>query len=347
VDRLKASIGQGPRAPAPTAKERERQLQARSSLLDFTRYTFPTYRADPAHQLLAEALDAVTRGELLRLMVFMGPQFGKSELCSVRLPAYWLGRRPDDPVILTSYAASLAESKSRQARAVGEGQEYAALFPGLATRRDSRAVDHWHLDGRRGGMPAAGVGGPVVGHGGLLGIIDDPFENWEQAQSPVMREKVWEWYRTTFRTRIREGGAIVLVQTRWHEDDLAGRLLAEQPGEWAVLRLPAVAEAQAERDQANERLGLPPGEPDPLGRAPGEPLCPSRFSKPALEQLRRDVGTLAWYGQYQGVPRAPEGNRFKRRGSPWWTRGRRRLPPASAIGIWPRPRGTAITPPGY
>jgi hypothetical protein len=149
-------------------------------LLGFTKHTFPTYKADPAHELIATALDAVIEGEISRLMVFAPPQHGKPELTSVRLPAYWLGGRPDDPIILSSYAASLAYSKSRQARAIVESQEFAALFPGVTTRRDSRAVDHWSLDGRRGGMLTAGVGGPITGHGGLLGIIDDPFENWEQ-----------------------------------------------------------------------------------------------------------------------------------------------------------------------
>jgi predicted phage terminase large subunit-like protein len=297
---------------APTPAERARRTDARESLLAFTRHTFPQYRADPAHALIADALDAVVSGDQQRLMIFAPPQHGKSELASVRLPAFWLGRRPDDPVILASYAASLAESKSRQARRAVESEEFAALFPGVTTRRDSRAVDHWELDGRRGGLLAVGVGGPVTGHGALLGIIDDPLENWEQAQSQTIRDKVWEWYRTTFRTRIWEGGAIIVVMTRWHEDDLCGRLQAEHRGDWSLLRLPALADTPAERDRAHERLGLPVGQADPLGREPGEPLCPSRFSRAALEQLRRDVGSLAWAGQYQGVPTAPEGNRFKR-----------------------------------
>jgi predicted phage terminase large subunit-like protein len=312
MGRLETALLTQTRHQAETPAERANRQAARSSLLGFTRHTFRQYRADPAHELLAEALDAVVRGEITRLIAMAPPQHGKSELTSVRAPAYWLGRRPDAPVILTSYAASLAESKSRQARQVVESTEFAELFPGIVTRRDSRAVDHWELDGRRGGMLAAGVGGPITGHGGLLGVIDDPFENWEQSQSQTIRDKVWEWYRTTFRTRIWEGGSIILIATRWHEDDLAGRLLREQRGEWKVLRMPALAETQAERDDANRRLGLPVGTADPLGRAPGEPLCPSRFSRAALEQLRRDVGSQAWASQYQGSPRAPEGNRFKR-----------------------------------
>src|SRR5262249_2639319 len=153
------------------------------------------------------------------------PQHGKSQLVSIHLPACWLGRRPDDPIIFSSYAASLAESKSRQARRIVESDEFARLFPGITTSRESRAVNNWEISGHRGGMLAVGVGGPVTGHGGMLGIIDDPLENWEQAQSETIREKLWEWWRTTFRPRIWEGGSIVLVMTRWHEDDLAGRLL--------------------------------------------------------------------------------------------------------------------------
>lgn len=267
---------------------------------------------ESAHRLIAETLDKVVTGEVNRLMIFAPPQHGKSELASVRLPAFWLGRRSEDPIILASYAASLAESKSRQVRSIVEGDDYANLFPGVTTRQDSRAVNRWELAGYRGGLLAVGVGGPITGHGTALGIIDDPLENWEQAQSQVIRDKVWDWYRTTFRTRIWEGGAIVLIMSRWHENDLAGHLLAEQASEWTVLRLPAIAESQEERDRHNQRMGLPVGEPDPLGRQPGEPLCPRRYSASELAKLRRDVGSLGWAAEYQASPMAPEGNRFKR-----------------------------------
>ncbi len=303
-------------SPSPerraAAGEILRRRAARTTLLEFTRFTFPGYRPEPAHGPIAAQLDAVVRGDVRRLMVFAPPQHGKSELASVRLPAYWLGRRPDDPVILASYAASLAESKSRQARQVVESPEYGQLFPGTGTRRDSRSVAHWGLAGRRGYLLAAGVGGPITGHGALLGVIDDPVENWQEAQSQTVRDTCWEWFRSTFRTRIWEAGAIILIMTRWHEDELAGRLLHDQPGQWAVLRLPALAETPAERDEGHRLLGLPAGGPDPLGRQSGEPLCPSRFSRDALAALRRDVGSLSWSGQYQGVPRALEGNTFKR-----------------------------------
>jgi predicted phage terminase large subunit-like protein len=267
---------------------------------------------DPAHRLIAKHLDSVIRGEIDRLMIFAPPQHGKSELVSIRLPAFWLAHRPEDPVILASYGASLAESHSSEARATVESEAYQALFPEMATRKDSRSKQLWRLQGRQGGLLAVGVGGPITGHGARLGIIDDPFENWRQAQSLTVRNHVWEWWRGTFRTRIWEGGAIILVMTRWHEDDLAGRLLSEQGDRWVVLRLPALAETQVERDTSNTLLGLPLGQPDPLGRAPGAALCPQRFSVEALLALKRDVGGLVWYAEYQGTPRAPEGNKFKR-----------------------------------
>ncbi len=303
------------------AQELYRRKQARKGLLAFTRYTYPEYTPDPAHELIASTLDRVLIGEITRLMIIAPPQIGKSELTSVRFPARWLGERPNDPIILSSYAASLAESKSRQVRSIIESNAYKRLYGGYAhrntppieTRRDSRAVNHFYLnDPYRGSMLAVGVGGPITGHGAMLGIIDDPLENWEQAQSRTYRTRAWDWYRTTFRTRIWEGGAIILIMTRWHQNDLAGMLLAEQAEDWVVLRLPAIAETQEERDANNVYLGLKTGESDPLGREAGQPLTPSRFSINALEELKRDVGTLAWTAEYQGVPRSAEGNRFKR-----------------------------------
>lgn len=294
------------------ASELLRRRRATERLIDFTTYTFPTYIAEPAHHLIADTLDRVVSGEIKRLMVFAPRQHGKSELASVRFPAYWVGRRPNDPVILSTYGASLAESKSRQARQIVEGDSFQTVFPDTTIRRDSRSVSHWELSSQRGGLLAAGVDGPVTGHGGMLGLIDDPVENWQDAMSKTVRDSCWEWYRTTFRPCIWEGGAIIIIMTRWHVDDLAGRLLKEQGDEWTVLRLPAVAETDAERVFNDRILGLKPSPCDPLGRQPGEPLCPQRFSVEALRQLKRDVGPTAWNGQYQGSPRQQEGNRLKR-----------------------------------
>lgn len=295
----------------------------RARLLDFTICTFPTYKPDPAHALIAATLDEVLAGNIKRLMIFAPPQHGKSELISVRFPALWLAHRSDDPIILTSYGASLACIKSREARNVVESTEYQHLFPRVRTDPTSRAGDYWKIQTmrpggnsqwrvRRGSVLAAGVGGPITGHGAALGIIDDPISNWREAQSPTVRESIWQWWRSTFRPRIRESGHIVLVMTRWHEDDLAGRLLEDQAERWTILRLPALAESQDVRDDRNQRLRLETGTPDPLLRSPGEPLCPQLFSREALLETQKDVGSRVWSAEYDGYPTAPEGNRFKR-----------------------------------
>jgi len=314
TSRWQPSPGMIPTAWRHKAQAAARQELARRSLTRFTQYTYPQYQVEPFHKLLAHTLEQVARGQINRLMVFAPPQHGKSELVSVRFPAWLLGHYPHQPIILTSYAASLAQAKSRECRNLVESTAYQELFPEIGTADDSRAVDFWRIAGQHGGVLAAGVGGPITGHGAFVGVIDDPFENWAQAQSHAYRERVWDWYRTTFRTRIWEGGAIILVMTRWHSDDLAGRLLLLGGQEWTVLRLPAVAETVEERAEANRRLGIAANADaaDPLGREAGEPLAPGRFSAAALRLLRQDVGALAWAAEYQGVPTVAEGHLIKR-----------------------------------
>ena len=295
-------------------KQVTREL-ARRSLLEFTTYTKPEYIADPAHVVIANALDAVVRGRIRRLMIFAPPQHGKTELASVRLPPFWLMQRPNEPVLLCSYGASLAESKSRQAREILESPEFAELSE-VRVDPSSRSVGLWELaPPHRGQLLAAGVGGAIMGHGGMLGIIDDPYSSWAEAYSETVRASVWDWYRGTFRPRMWEGGAIVIVNTRWHEDDLCARLLAEGSERWTVLRLPAVGETQDERDRRNATCGLPAGRPDAVGREVGEALCPTRFSEEALAELKRDVGPGPWEAEYMGTPAPPEGALIK---AHWW-----------------------------
>ena len=300
-------------SPQEAAAELLRRRRARTQFRHFIPYVLSYYRADRVHILLADLLERVLRGECRRLMIFAPPQHGKSLLVSTLLPAAWLSRFPNDPVILTSYGSALVEYHSRNSRAIVESPEYQALFPWLVTDQRSRARDHWNMAWpQRGKVLAVGVGGPITGHGAKLAVIDDPFENWEQAQSENERRRVWDWYRGTFRPRVLEGGAIVLIMTRWHEDDLAGRLLQGNSDSWEVLRLPALAETQQERDVCNLHMGLLSGQSDPLGREPGEAVAPRRFTAETLAEIKRDVGSQVWMAEYQGTPRALEGNRFKR-----------------------------------
>lgn len=298
-----------PSAPtlrASVLREASRQLDAAAGtttapaldLLSFTRRMYPRYETGRHHVLIADALERVAAGEVRRLMIFTPPRHGKSHLVSVHFPAWYLGRHPDRHVIATSYSAGLAYSFSRQARNLFAAPDwpYSARLA-----RDAKAVGEWRTtDG--GGYVSAGVGGPITGKGADILIIDDPVKNAEEAASTLTKEAQWEWYGSTAYTRLHPGGAIVLCMTRWAEDDLAGRLLAAQDegGErWEVLRLPALAEGD-------------PAAPDPLGRAPGEPLWPAWYDAAALDTIRRATGSRTWEALYQQRPVPAAGALFKR-----------------------------------
>lgn len=278
--------------------ELSRRKAARSGCLAFTQYTMPGYRVGPQHQLLCEKLDAVERGEIKRLMVFMPPRHGKSELTSKRFPAWFLGRNPGKQVITASYSADLAQDFGRHARNIVASSEFAALFPGVGVAGDSAARDKWHTT--KGGVyTAAGVAGSLTGKGAHVALIDDPIKGRQEAESDTVRNAAWDWYRSVLRTRLMPGGAIVLVLTRWHPDDLAGRLLEEMQngtGEsWDVLSLPAIA------DSAD----------DALGRQIGEPLWPGVFDLAELEAIKKAIGPRDWSSLYQQQPTPGEGTLFK------------------------------------
>lgn len=224
-----------------------------------------------------------------------------SELVSTRLPSFWLGHNPDLPVALVSYGASLAYRNSRYARAVMDSPFYPEIFPGMNMDKDNWRVEDWHLKDHKGYTMAVGVGGPITGHGFGLGLIDDPIENWAAAQSETLRESVWQWWLGTFRTRLWEGASVIFMMTRWHEDDLAGRILehegrVEEGGKWEVLSYPALCEDP---------------EIDPLGRSYHEPLAPSRYSREWLEDFRQTSVEQVWQAEYQQNPIPPSGDFFK------------------------------------
>jgi len=280
---------------------------ARRSLVRFTSYTLPGYEVNWHHRVVGSYLDRVLAGEIRRLMVFMPPQNGKSELVSRRFPAYALGKNPDLRIVATSYSASLACDMSRDVMRIMETDAYASLFPEtrLPTQADTetRTAMHFEIVGRRGYYRAAGVGGGITGKTANIGIIDDPVKNRDDAESEAYRKSVWGWYTSTFYSRLfGDTGAIIICLTRWHEDDLAGRLLKmmrEEPGadQWTVLNFPALAEAQRHPD-------------DP--REVGEPLWPSKY--PIAELQRRQIvsGEYDWSALYQQRPSPPGGAMFKR-----------------------------------
>ncbi len=257
----------------------------------------PGYRVGLHHRLLCNRLEAVERGECKRLIVSMPPRHGKSELTSKRFPAWYVGRHPNRQVIVSSYGATLAQSFGRDVRNIVGSPAFRALFPDVGIAGDSAARDRWHTS-KGGAFTAMGVGGGLTGLGGNLIICDDPIKDRRDADSEIIRDGVWDWYQSVLRTRLMPDGAIVVVLTRWHPSDPAGRLIEDMQtgsGEaWEVINLPAIA-----------------GGDDPLGRIPGEALWPEAYDQAALADLRRAVGEREWSALYQGVPASGEGGLFK------------------------------------
>lgn len=284
------------------AAERRYESSARppastTSLLEFCRVIDPMYERARHADVMIKHLEAVERGDLNRLMIFMPPRHSKTFHVSERFPAWCMGRKPRRQIILASYGAELAERNSRVARNLLYDERWP--WPDVKIADDSAAINRWHTN-QGGRVIAAGVGGAMTGFGADLLLIDDPVKGRQEADSEVMRERTWEWYVEVARTRLMPGGAVVLCQTRWHEDDLAGRLLnARGASEWTVLTMPAMAMSD-----------------DPLGRSPGAALWPEWFDLPALEEIKRDLtsdqGSRAWLALYQQNPTPDEGGMFKR-----------------------------------
>ncbi len=306
--------------PEEAAAELLRRRMARQGLLAFTRYTFPGYRPAAHHQIIADTLDAVERGEKKRVMIFMPPRHGKSELSSRRFPAYFLGRNPERNIIAASYNSDFAADFGRDVRSIVASDEYRALF-NVSLAQDSKAANRWHTE-KRGMYVAVGVGAATTGRGAHVLSIDDVTKNREEADSEVIREKTWRWYTSTAYTRLESDidpndildddwlwrdfqkdvdtgraepfeGAIILTMTRWHEDDLGGRLLKQQNegGEqWEVLELPAI---RIENEEEN-------------------PLWPSKYPLARLQKIRKVIGARDWSALYQQAPAPDEGLYFQR-----------------------------------
>lgn len=268
--------------------------QARKSLIAFTEYTLPEYQPSGHHVRIAQALEQVERGDIDRLMIFMPPRHGKSELASRRFPAWYLGRHSSNQIITASYNSDLSSDFGREVRNIVASKEYSNLFD-TALAEDSRAANRWHTQDM-GAYVSAGVGTAITGRGAHVALIDDPFKDRQEADSELTRDRVWDWYTSTLYTRLMPGGAIVLIQTRWHEDDLAGRLLESQENggdQWTVLSLPAIDNNLA--------------------------LWPEWYNLDALSRIRGAIGNRDWQALYQQSPTPDEGTYFKRE---WFKRFR-------------------------
>lgn len=238
--------------------------------------------------MIAEKLEALERGDIDRLMITMPPRHGKSELASRRFPAWFMGRHPGKSVIAASYNSDLATDFGRQVRNIVASPEYGRLFE-TRLAEDSRAANRWNTE-NGGAYVAAGVGTAITGRGADVLLIDDPLKDRDEADSELQRNKVWDWYTSTAYTRLAPGGRVVVIQTRWHEDDLSGRLLQEQAkggDEWTVLDLPAIT-------------------------SDGKALWPEFYPLEVLERYRSVLPARDWSALYQQRPTPEEGAYYKR-----------------------------------
>lgn len=281
--------------PARTTSSRQPNAPAPETDLfrDWLYQATPAYRWDWPHlEFIRRQLDAVSRGDVRRLMLFVPPRHGKTEIATVRYPVYRLQRDPAIRVVVAAYNQILANKFSRKSRRIATGR--------VPLSSDRVAVEDWETT-EGGGLRAVGVGAGITGQGADLIVIDDPVKSREEAESPAYRERVWDWYKDDLYTRLEPGGSIVLIQTRWNVDDLAGRILSsDDAANWTVVSLPAEAEDN-----------------DPLGRAPGDALCPERYDTADLARIKLVLGSASYAALYQQRPTPREGALFK---AEWFAR---------------------------
>lgn len=246
------------------------------------------------HQFINTELEAAAKREKKRLIITLPPGAAKSTYASVLFPPWFLWQKPGSTILSCSCSADLATSFGRRCRNLIENKEYVLSF-GLSAY--SKAADLWETT-NNGQYLAAGVNTKIAGRRADLGLIDDPIGSKEDADSELYRSKLWDWYVYDFRPRLKPDAVVVLIQTRWHEDDLAGKLIAEEGvdtegGEWTLVRIPLIAE-----------------ENDPVGRKPGEHLWPGYFNEKLINDAQKDTRVFSCL--YQGDPEPKEGNFFKK-----------------------------------
>lgn len=277
--------------------------QARHNLIDFEIATNRDYDPNWHHELIAkelEHIEAFGDRDYKILVVSVPPRHGKSQQCSIDFPAWFLGRNPEKEIIIASYSADLAGDFGGKTREKVASEQFQAIFPEVELKTDEKARGRWRTN-KGGSYIAAGVGGPMTGRGADILLIDDPVKNREEADSQVYREKTWDWFTSTAFTRLEPKGVAIVIMTRWHMDDLAGRILIhpELGPRTKVIRLAAISQ-QAE-----------------LPYRPNDyPLWPRRYDRKALEEIKTTIGPYDWNALYMSSPILTENQEFK----PAWFR---------------------------
>lgn len=262
-----------------------------NSILDWVPIMSPTFSRPDHLKKLAEVL-VRSQFEPVYAWISVPPRHSKTETILHSVP-WRLLRDPKCEIAYCTYEANLAYSKSRRMREISEQV-------GVKLKKGAAGVQEWqtHEGGR---VIATGVGGPLTGRGAKLLIIDDPLKNREEAESPVIRQKIWDWFTSTALTRVEPGGSVIVCHTRWHDDDLIGRIQSEFP-DWTGIQMPAVSEEKIEGLSING---------EPVVETKRRALWPSRWSLDELDKKRRLVGEYDWAALYQGQPRPKGGRMFQ------------------------------------
>ena len=279
---------------------------ARSFLIDFIKYTYNEYSIQWFHRLICDNMDKLFRGEINRLMLFVPPQHGKTEITSRRFPAFCLGRNPDARIAVCTYSADLASRINRQIQRIIDEPSYVELFSNtkLNTKNvvtDSKSqfvrnADEFEIVGHRGSLKSVGIGGALTGNAVDIAIIDDPVKDAMEGQSATDRNRKWEWYNEVLSTRLHNDSKIMLTMTRWHEDDLAGRILAHEAEKWTVISLPYIKDCYTIAEDM---------------RSDGEALWADRHSADKAKQMKSN-SERTYASLLQQRPAPLEGGLFKR-----------------------------------
>lgn len=299
---------------------------ARTSFADFVKYTKPDYEFNWHHTLLANTLNRfVTDPNFNRLIVQVAPRRGKSELVSRRLPAYFFGKFPDRNIIAASYGADLAQAMNRDVQRIIDSDRYRDIFPdtrlsGVNVKTTSkgayiRTSDKFEIVNHTGMYRSAGVGGGITGMGADMVILDDLIKDMAEAMSPKRKQVIWDWYTSTLSTRLSKIGKVIVVATRWAEDDLSGRLLAQakvdpKADQWEVVSLPEEFSENHEYKHPEDK------------RSEGDLLWPDWFPEDVISKTKASVGSRVWASLYQQEP-APKGGTIVKKS---WIRRFKEIP---------------------
>jgi len=275
------------------------QNRANNHLIDFSIATNPKYKPNWHHEEIANELERIESGQFIKdgkkiLMVFMPPRHGKSEECTINFPAWYLGRNPDKEIITASYSSDLAVKFGGKTRDLVNGRTYKNIFANVTLKKGEEGKAEW-MTNSNGSYVSVGVGGATTGKGANVFLIDDPIKNAEESESEVFREKVWDWFLSVVWTRLEPNGVVIIILTRWHLDDLAGRILKNDDFKsiCKIISYPAIAEI-------NEKH-----------RVVGEALWDWRYSVEELERNKILLGSKNFAALYQQHPIAAENQEFK------------------------------------